>query len=101
MKPVGAERVSKPSEVRLPDTWMGALVDAVGRGFAAYTEELGGNLSGRLGRVDSTLLPGASEIASLAVSEVEGGRTVTPEQAIPTYLRDDVAKPAVTLAKKV
>jgi tRNA threonylcarbamoyladenosine biosynthesis protein TsaB len=100
MKPIGPERVSKPSDVHLPDTWKGTLVDAVGRGFAAYTEELGGNLSGQLSRVDSTLLPGASEIVSLAVSEVEGGRTVAPEQAIPTYLRDDVARPAATLVKK-
>ncbi len=100
MTPVGSERVSKPSEVKLPETWQGVAVDGAGRGFAAYGEALGASLTGLLGRIDSTLLPGAAEIALLAVREVLEGRTLPPEQAVPVYLRDDVARraPAATTA---
>jgi tRNA threonylcarbamoyladenosine biosynthesis protein TsaB len=92
MAPVGPERVSKPSEVQLPQSWQGTPVHAAGRGFAAYGE-LGRNLVNALARVDSTLLPAAREIALLAVPEVCAGRTVAPEDAVPVYLRDDVARP--------
>ena len=40
------------------------------------------------------LLPRAAEIAKLASPEIAAGRSVPPEQAIPVYLRDDVARPA-------
>jgi tRNA threonylcarbamoyladenosine biosynthesis protein TsaB len=95
MTPLGMERVSKPSDVRLPDEWAGTLVGAAGRGFAAYGE-LGRNLAPLLRTVDSSLLPGAGEIASLAVAEVRGGRVLPPEEAVPVYLRDDVARPKVS-----
>ncbi len=96
MAPLGPERVSKPSEVRLPDTWHGTSVDGVGRGFAAYRQELETSLAQALSRSDCTLLPGAAEIAFLAVKEVLDGRTVAPEEAVPVYLRDDVAKQPAT-----
>jgi tRNA threonylcarbamoyladenosine biosynthesis protein TsaB len=92
MAPVGIERVSKPSDVRLPDEWAGTLVSAAGRGFAVY-EELGKNLAPVLGNVASSILPGAGEIAELAVLEVRAGRVLPAEEAVPVYLRDDVAKP--------
>ena len=92
MTPVGIERVSKPSDVQLPDEWAGTLVTAAGRGFAAYGE-LGRNLGPVLGTVDSSILPAAGEIAELAVAEVRAGRVLPPEQAVPVYLRDNVATP--------
>ena len=95
MLPVGAERVSKPSAVQLPTEWSGVPVTAAGRGFAAY-KELRGNLTGRLTNIVDDLLPGAAEIAALAIPEVRAGRMLPPEQAIPVYLRDDVAKPKAT-----
>jgi len=95
MAPFGPERVSKPSEVTFPEEWKGTSVDGAGRGFKAYTDELAATLAAHpLDRIDHTLLPGAVEIASLAVSEVSAGRTVSAVEAIPVYLRDDVAKPA-------
>ena len=84
--------MSKPSDVCLPAEWAGTLVNAAGRGFAAYGE-LGTNLAPVLVTVDSSLLPGAGEIAALAVPEVRAARVLPPEQAIPVYLRDDVARP--------
>jgi tRNA threonylcarbamoyladenosine biosynthesis protein TsaB len=95
MTPVGPERVSKPSEVQVPDSWMGTLVSGAGRGFAAYGE-LGQRLGQVLAKVHNSLLPAACEIASLAIAELRAGRAVPPEQAIPVYLRDDVARPKGT-----
>jgi tRNA threonylcarbamoyladenosine biosynthesis protein TsaB len=93
MMPVGEEQVSKPADVRLPDAWMtDSNVYGAGRGFAAYPE-LRGNLSARLGNVDERILPRAREVVILAATEAQAGRVVSPESAIPTYLRDDVARP--------
>jgi tRNA threonylcarbamoyladenosine biosynthesis protein TsaB len=92
MVPVGAERVSKPSEVHLPAEWVGTLVNAAGRGFGAYAE-LRERLLQSLTDISVDILPGAGEIATLAVAEVRGGRVLPPEEAVPVYLRDDVARP--------
>jgi len=103
------ERVSPPADVRLPSAWVpGGRPDSqgtaaspqpgqrvgtlagVGSGFAVYPElrsELG------LDVVLEGLLPRAAEIAQLAVPEVAAGRFLPPEQALPVYLRDDVARP--------
>ncbi len=90
MTPVGPEKVSKPSDVYVPDGW--TAVRAVGRGFAAYGE-LEQRLADVLANVDNNVLPAAGEIAVLALPEVHAGRTVAPEHAVPVYVRDDVARP--------
>jgi tRNA threonylcarbamoyladenosine biosynthesis protein TsaB len=92
MEPVGIERVSKCSAVELPDEWEGTLVSGAGRGFRAYAE-LTESLGARLTNIRDNILPGAREIAFLAVAEVRAGRVVPAEQAIPIYVRDDVARP--------
>jgi tRNA threonylcarbamoyladenosine biosynthesis protein TsaB len=92
MVPVGEERVSKPADVRLPDTWLECKVYGAGRGFSAYPE-LRESLSSRLEIVAAQLLPRAQEIVLLAAAEVRAGRVATPEQAVPIYIRDDVARP--------
>jgi tRNA threonylcarbamoyladenosine biosynthesis protein TsaB len=92
MTPAGIERVSKPADVHLPAEWAGTLVSAAGRGFAAYTE-LRDRLMQTLTDINVSILPGAGEIAALAVAEVRGGRVLPAEEAVPVYLRDDVARP--------
>jgi tRNA threonylcarbamoyladenosine biosynthesis protein TsaB len=92
MEPVGIERVSKCSDVKLPDEWAGTLVSAAGRGFRAYPQ-LQESMGSRLTNIRDSILPGAREIAALAVSEVRAGRLVSAEQAVPIYVRDDVARP--------
>jgi tRNA threonylcarbamoyladenosine biosynthesis protein TsaB len=92
MFPVGMERVSKPSDVRLPDEWAAKQAEGVGRGFAAYTD-LRVNLADQLTHIDDALLPGAREIATLAVPDVRAGRVHAPEAAIPVYIRNEVARP--------
>ena len=93
--PCGEERVSPPAEVRLPSAWGAAGQGAgrlagVGSGFAAYPELC---REFPLDVVMQGLLPRATEIVQLAVPEVEAGRVFPPEQALPVYLRDDVARP--------
>jgi tRNA threonylcarbamoyladenosine biosynthesis protein TsaB len=78
--------------VQLPADWAGTLVSAAGRGFGAYPE-LRESLRNVLTNVNENVLPGAAEIALLAVAEVRGGRALAPEEAVPVYLRDDVARP--------
>jgi tRNA threonylcarbamoyladenosine biosynthesis protein TsaB len=63
----------------------------VGSGFTLYPrlrDELG------LDVVLGGLLPRAVEVALLAAREVAAGRILPAEQALPVYLRDDVARAA-------
>lgn len=91
---VGNERVGSPAAVALPAAWLeGASVRAAGSGFAAYPE-LRSALGGHLDRVHEGLLPRAREIAVMAAAEVAAGRTLAAEEALPVYLRDDVAHPS-------
>jgi len=86
------EQIGKPAAVTLPASWSGVhrAVHAAGSGFAAYPE-LRSVLAGHLDRVHDGLLPRAAEIVRLAAREVAGGRVLPAEQALPVYLRDDVA----------
>jgi tRNA threonylcarbamoyladenosine biosynthesis protein TsaB len=86
----GEERVSKPSDVRLPATWPTAI--PAGRGFKAYGDALYAAVPTAAADVDLThLLPRATEVVLLAVPLVAAGRLLGPEDAIPIYLRDNVA----------
>jgi tRNA threonylcarbamoyladenosine biosynthesis protein TsaB len=89
------ERVLGPQAVQLPAHWSAlppAAVVGAGSGFAAYPQ-LREALAGQLAAVLGELWPRATEIARLAVTEVSASRTLAPEQALPVYLRDDVAQP--------
>jgi tRNA threonylcarbamoyladenosine biosynthesis protein TsaB len=87
----GAERVGPPQHVTLPQGW--DRFDAAGRGFRAYPD-LERGLASAPAAVHRELLPRAAEVAKLAAAEVAAGRMVPAEQALPVYLRDDVARPA-------
>jgi len=93
MLPVTDERVSKPAEVRVPPEWANTPVAGVGRGFAAYPM-----LADQLAHIQSAyiepgLLPRAHEVAVLAVADVQAGRLKPAAEAVPVYIRDDVARP--------
>jgi tRNA threonylcarbamoyladenosine biosynthesis protein TsaB len=87
----GVEQVAKPPSVSLPDAAVSPIHGA-GRGFRAYPD-LKARLGPLLAQVHDTLLPRADEIVRLAAAEFAAGRIVSPEQALPVYLRDDVARP--------
>jgi len=90
MQLLGEERVGKPEEVRLPSAWKGA-VHGAGRGFQAYAAAFL-SLTQQLTGCDLRILPRAREIALLAGPELLAGRVFSAEEAIPVYLRDDVAR---------
>ena len=86
------ERVSNPRDVALPADWTaGPGLHGAGTGFAAYPE-LRSTFAAVLGRI-SDVGPRAADIARLAVPDVVAGRLRTPEEALPVYLRNEVAHP--------
>ena len=88
------ECVISPDKIQLPEMltqqdkpWVGA-----GSGWQSYADRL---LSGGDFTLHEKLFdcfPNAEIIVKLAVDEFEAGNTVPAEQAIPVYLRNDVAK---------
>lgn len=85
------EQVCAPDAVELPPE-LAHPVQGAGRGFQAYPQ-LSERLGGALAAVQDTVLPRADDIARLALAELAAGRVLDPEQAVPTYLRDQVARP--------
>ena len=85
---VGEERVLTPVQVPLPDDagWIG-----VGSGWDQYAAVLAARLKNHVSAWRSQCFPRARFVAQLGAYRHEKGVALTPEQAIPVYLRDDVA----------
>jgi tRNA threonylcarbamoyladenosine biosynthesis protein TsaB len=81
---IGAEHVGRAGSVRVEADARGVTIGA-GLGFRAYAE-----LTQKVARVQDSLLPRAAEVAMLALDAPH----LTPEQAIPVYIRDEVARPS-------
>jgi tRNA threonylcarbamoyladenosine biosynthesis protein TsaB len=83
------ERVCPPAALLPVDdnNWF-----AAGSGWREHGEILWQNYAGRLTGEDVALLPTAAAIATLARPLAERGEVISPEQAVPIYLRDNVAK---------
>ena len=88
VRPVLAEQVVSPERVTAPQGrgWHG-----VGSGWKAYREVLSANLGTALDSCDAELLCSALDLARLAVDDYLAGKAVAAEQALPIYLRDQVA----------
>jgi len=85
---LGEERVCPPSRVALESgvtRWNGA-----GQGWG-FRNEMPGDVSARMDRVDETLIPRASWVARLAAVKFNLGLAVPAEQAQPVYVRDEVS----------
>ncbi len=78
------ELAPQPSEV--VEQWHG-----MGNGWEEYAESLADRFSLQLEADDMAWLARAEEVAVLAQHAVEHGQTVSAEQAMPVYLRDNVA----------
>jgi len=92
MSAVIEESVCAAKDVYVPEGegWQGG-----GSGWDTYSDVLNERLDGRCGQWLPGYLPHASDIALLAVAAVARGDVVPAEQALPIYLRDNVAsKPA-------
>ncbi|MEZ5540956.1 MAG: tRNA (adenosine(37)-N6)-threonylcarbamoyltransferase complex dimerization subunit type 1 TsaB [Pseudomonadota bacterium] len=83
-----AEVVRAPAAVAVPahGDWI-----AAGSGWAAYGDSLMPRLGERVVRVLPDLEPSAGDVARLALPAFADGAAVAPEQALPVYLRNDVA----------
>lgn len=82
-------------QVCAPDTFMpldNSSWFAAGTGWREYQAVLETNFDGQLSAVDAGLLPTAAAMAKLAQQEYKLGHTISAEQAVPVYLRDNVAK---------
>lgn len=82
------EAVAAPGRVALslPGEWCGA-----GSGWQSYGDALAAAVGARIVNKDGALLPQAVHMLPLAIADVHAGKAVTAEQAIPVYLRDQVA----------
>ncbi len=88
MELMGVERVCRPAEVPVPEVsgWFGA-----GTGWGTYPEELHARLGGVVSGFEAERFPHAQDVAVLGVEWFGRGLAVPAEQALPVYLRDDVA----------
>ncbi len=86
---LGDESVVPPGRVVVPETgrWFG-----IGTAWSRYAEELHGRLPGRLRGWAGEAFPEARYIAELARPLLDRGEVVAAADALPVYLRDDVAK---------
>ncbi len=89
----GEEIVIAPSEVPLPSGagWVGA-----GSGWDQYADALPARLGTHLTQWRTGCYPQARSVARLGAAGFESGKAVTPEQALPIYIRDEVAKKTST-----
>ena len=88
----GEERVISPEKVVLPVmpedvTWL-----AAGNGWANYKDRLLAAVSNQPSEILPECFPSAEGIVKLAAEEFKAGNTVPAAEAIPVYLRNDVAK---------
>lgn len=90
--PAGEEHVGAPGAVAVPPGWhQGEEVRGAGTGFAAYPE-LKRALATSVHTIEPGLYPRATEIALLAAPEILAGRVRDAAEALPVYLRDQVAQ---------
>jgi tRNA threonylcarbamoyladenosine biosynthesis protein TsaB len=85
---VCAESVLAPDTVTAPAAaaWVG-----VGSGWGRYTAQLAAAVEKPPAQIVSRFYPHAQDLARLGAQVMREGRAVTPDRAIPVYLRDRVA----------
>lgn len=87
----GLEQLCAPEQAELPRIASGDWL-AAGTGWQAYAGRISVAVSGQA----SESLPHAEDILMLALHDWQHGRAVPAEQALPVYLRDQVATPKQT-----
>lgn len=83
------ERVSNPAAVALP---AGRSFFAIGGGWETYGALLAERFKGRVTGAAPARRPRARDLLPLAQAELEQGQGLPPEQALPVYLRNEVAQ---------
>jgi tRNA threonylcarbamoyladenosine biosynthesis protein TsaB len=84
----GSELVVAPKAVAIPEGagWVGA-----GSGWDEYHAELSQRLGDRVVEWHPRAFPRGGDVAQLGAVAYEAGALLSPEQALPIYLRDEVA----------
>ena len=85
----GVEAVLPPERVAAPPDLRGV---GTGSGWASYAAVLGERLAGQAGDVLKGRFPRAACVARLGAAGFRRGLGVRAEEALPVYLRDEVAK---------
>ncbi len=88
MSLVGDEAVCAPGSVARPE---GSDWQAAGDGWSSYREALIGRLGFEPADCLDSIKPQATDVAELGAAMFAAGEVVSPEQAAPIYLRDQVA----------
>jgi len=89
LKAVSDESVTSVDKI---STETGKNAIGVGHGWDTYGDELRELVQASDLIVQPNALPRAKEVAALAVELIQNGQTVSAENALPVYLRDNVAK---------
>ena len=89
MEPLMEEQLSKPDTLTLPGAGEWVLAGTACRQYRQYLLAMPGVSSDRM---FDDLYPNASWVARIASRELALGSAVSPEVALPVYLRDKVAK---------
>lgn len=89
---IGAERVDAPANVGLPDPTVTGGAEWVGAGSGwNYLQNMSEQVQQGVCRVDANVYPAAANMLRLALQDHQQGKSVSPELALPVYLRDNVA----------
>ncbi|ORU89972.1 MAG: tRNA threonylcarbamoyladenosine biosynthesis protein TsaB [Cycloclasticus sp. symbiont of Poecilosclerida sp. M] len=89
LQAVSKEMVIAPTAVASVSTTQAV---GIGHGWRTYNDELLQSLSRPIQKILPDALPSAKEVAQLATRLVQNEETVSAENALPVYLRDNVAK---------
>ncbi len=84
------ERVCAPDEARLPGS--DTAWQVLGSGWTAHADALRAAIGSEPLWSDGGRYPQAADVARLAARDLQAGLGVSPEQALPVYLRDRVAQ---------
>ncbi len=89
----GEECVIAPGEVPLPEPLQAADIEwlGAGSGWNVHATALAERCSGLVSTWDAECLPHARDVARLGMAGFQAGQAVSAEQALPVYLRDQVA----------
>ncbi len=92
---VGSEYITAPADMVLPlgDTWAG-----VGSGWDVYADIILAGVDGNISHWHPQVWPHARHVAELGAAGYAQGCAVTAEQALPVYVRDEVAHKMVPRA---
>ncbi len=91
MELVGKEQVSAPAGINLPK----GLWHPVGSGWDQYQPPLQRHLGNRISGGAQGCVPSALDVATLGAVGLNRGLAVPASEALPVYIRDDVARKSV------